>query len=86
MSSGDNKLGAIVGENCKVGVNSTLGPGVRLGPHSLVGPGVFLQKDLPPDTAAFLTASNYVCRPNKLDYSKNEKLIRPNGNAFKMCL
>jgi UDP-N-acetylglucosamine diphosphorylase/glucosamine-1-phosphate N-acetyltransferase len=80
VSSGDSKLGAIVGENCKAGVNSTLGPGVRLGPNSLVGPGVFLQKDLSPDTAAFLTAANYVCRPNKLEYSKNEKLNRPNGN------
>jgi UDP-N-acetylglucosamine diphosphorylase / glucose-1-phosphate thymidylyltransferase / UDP-N-acetylgalactosamine diphosphorylase / glucosamine-1-phosphate N-acetyltransferase / galactosamine-1-phosphate N-acetyltransferase len=66
VSSGENKLGVIVGENCKAGVNSTLGPGVKIGPRSLVGPGVFLQRDLAPDTAVFLNTENYVYRSNRL--------------------
>ncbi len=73
VSSGDNKIGAIVGENSKAGVNSTLGPGVKIGPQSIVGPGVFLQKDLAPGTAIFLKSENYVSQANRLSCSEDKK-------------
>jgi bifunctional UDP-N-acetylglucosamine pyrophosphorylase/glucosamine-1-phosphate N-acetyltransferase len=65
VSSGERKLGAIVGEKSKMGVNSILAPGVKLGPNSIVGPGVALQHDLPPKMAIFLRKEDSVIRPNK---------------------
>jgi bifunctional UDP-N-acetylglucosamine pyrophosphorylase/glucosamine-1-phosphate N-acetyltransferase len=50
VSSGTDKLGVIMGPNCKTGCNATLMPGVKVGPHSTVGPGVILGDDLHPDS------------------------------------
>ncbi len=41
------KLGAIVGKNTKIGVNSTLYPGVKVGSNCLVFPGEVVRKDVP---------------------------------------
>jgi len=48
------KLGAIVGENSCIGVNSVLMPGVKVGPNSIVGPNMIVYQDVEPDTAIFL--------------------------------
>ena len=49
IDSGLNKLGAIIGDNCRTGVNVSVMPGVRIGPNSIVGPHVYLTEDLEPD-------------------------------------
>jgi UDP-N-acetylglucosamine diphosphorylase/glucosamine-1-phosphate N-acetyltransferase len=41
-----DKLGAIVGRGCRIGVNASLMPGVRVGPDSFVGPQVCLREDV----------------------------------------
>ncbi|TEU16899.1 MAG: hypothetical protein E3I25_04045, partial [Dehalococcoidia bacterium] len=38
IDTGYDKLGAIVGRGCRIGVNASLMPGVRVGPDSFVGP------------------------------------------------
>ncbi|RPJ62979.1 MAG: hypothetical protein EHM12_03405 [Dehalococcoidia bacterium] len=43
-------FGAIIGDNCKTGINSGILPGRRIGPNSIVGSHVCLEEDLPPDT------------------------------------
>jgi bifunctional UDP-N-acetylglucosamine pyrophosphorylase/glucosamine-1-phosphate N-acetyltransferase len=48
IDSGTNKLGAIIGDNCKTGINVCLEPGVKIGPQSMVGPNVDIQEDLAP--------------------------------------
>jgi NDP-sugar pyrophosphorylase family protein len=52
---GDNTLtterdhfGAIIGDNCKMGINSGILPGRRMGPNSIVGSNVCLDNDLEP--------------------------------------
>ena len=40
------KLGAIIGQGTRVGVNTSLMPGISLGHHSVVGPGLVLKQDL----------------------------------------
>ena len=54
VDTGLDKLGAIVGDNCRTGINSSLMPGVRVGPNSIVGPQVCLTSDLAPDSMAVL--------------------------------
>jgi UDP-N-acetylglucosamine diphosphorylase/glucosamine-1-phosphate N-acetyltransferase len=73
LDSGTNKLGAIIGDNCKTGINSCLEPGVKIGPQSLVGPNVDLQEDLEPQKIILLNKNNYTKRHNKISISKVSK-------------
>jgi len=73
VNSGTDKLGAIVGDNCKTGINACLSPGVRIGPHSIVGPGVCLQNDLEPGKIIFVDKKSYVVTENKITVSSEKK-------------
>ncbi|MDI6690371.1 MAG: sugar phosphate nucleotidyltransferase [Candidatus Bathyarchaeota archaeon] len=66
VDSGTNKLGVIMGDFCKVGINASLLPGVKIGPNSIVGAGVCLQEDLEPNKMIFLDKKCYVKKENKL--------------------
>jgi len=54
VDSGRRKLGAILGDNVKTGVNSVLMPGVKVGANSWVGPNFMVERDLPANTIALL--------------------------------
>ena len=73
MDSGTNKLGAIIGNNCKTGINSCLEPGVKIGPQSMVGPNVDLQSDLEPKTIIIVNKNSYVKRKNRITVSTESK-------------
>ncbi|NWF77540.1 MAG: NTP transferase domain-containing protein [Chloroflexi bacterium] len=77
VDSGYDKLGAIVGRGCRIGVNASLMPGVRVGPDSFVGPQVCLRDDLEANKMA-LFAPQYHVDDNKtrLDKGKRRKLLR----------
>ncbi|MDH5769803.1 MAG: sugar phosphate nucleotidyltransferase [Candidatus Bathyarchaeota archaeon] len=78
IDSGREKLGVIMAEDCKTGVNSCLSPGVRVGPHSIVGPGVCLYSDLEPNKIILIDKKSYVKRENKIAASltKRRELMR----------
>jgi bifunctional UDP-N-acetylglucosamine pyrophosphorylase/glucosamine-1-phosphate N-acetyltransferase len=73
VDSGRKKLGAIVGDNCRTGVNACLAPGVRIGPYSIVGAGVSLQTDLEPGKIVFQKNESLVTRENELTVSLDER-------------
>ncbi|MBI2547692.1 MAG: NTP transferase domain-containing protein [Candidatus Aenigmarchaeota archaeon] len=73
IDSGRNKLGVIMADNCKVGVNATLSPGVKLGPNSIVGPNVYLKSDLEPNKIILINKESYTIRENKVDMSSSKK-------------
>jgi UDP-N-acetylglucosamine diphosphorylase/glucosamine-1-phosphate N-acetyltransferase len=54
VDSGRKKLGAILGDNVKTGINALLMPGVKVGNDSWVGPGFMVERDLAPNTMALL--------------------------------
>lgn len=54
MDSGRRKLGAIMGDNVKTGINALLMPGVKVGNGSWVGPNVMIHRDLPPKRVVLL--------------------------------
>jgi bifunctional UDP-N-acetylglucosamine pyrophosphorylase/glucosamine-1-phosphate N-acetyltransferase len=54
VDSGRKKLGAILGDNVKTGINALLMPGVKVGANSWVGPNFMVKKDLPANTKALL--------------------------------
>ncbi|MCK4439804.1 hypothetical protein KAU85_02355, partial [Candidatus Bathyarchaeota archaeon] len=77
VDSGRDKLGIIVGDNCKTGINASLSPGIKVGPYSVVGPGVYLQSDLEPGRIIFLDKRSYVVKENKITipFEKRQKLM-----------
>ncbi len=46
MSSGRRKLGAILGDEVRTGINVSIFPGVKIGPGSWLGPGAVVEKDV----------------------------------------
>lgn len=62
VDTGSSKLGALIGERSKVGVNTTLFPGVKIGQGSIIAPGGVISQDIPDNTFVI----NGVVKPNKL--------------------
>jgi UDP-N-acetylglucosamine diphosphorylase/glucosamine-1-phosphate N-acetyltransferase len=54
VDSGRKKLGAVLGDNVKTGINSLFMPGVKVGNDSWVGPNVMVQRDLPSKSIVLL--------------------------------
>jgi UDP-N-acetylglucosamine diphosphorylase/glucosamine-1-phosphate N-acetyltransferase len=77
INTGYDKLGAIVGQGCRIGVNASLMPGVRVGANSFVEPQVCLRQDLGANKMALLEP-RYQVQDNetKLDEGKRRELLR----------
>lgn len=45
-NTGRRKLGSVIGDNVKTGINTSFSPGVTVGFNSFIGPGILLQKDV----------------------------------------
>ncbi|MGA2309093.1 MAG: bifunctional sugar-1-phosphate nucleotidylyltransferase/acetyltransferase [Candidatus Bathyarchaeia archaeon] len=54
VDSGRKKLGAVLGDDVKTGINALLMPGVKVGNDSWIGPNLMVQRDLPPKSKLFL--------------------------------
>jgi UDP-N-acetylglucosamine diphosphorylase/glucosamine-1-phosphate N-acetyltransferase len=70
-----DKLGAIIGDNCKTGVNASVMPGIKIGPNSIVGSHACLTKDLGAEKL-IESEPHYRTLPNtiKLDEAKGKEL------------
>ncbi len=54
VDSGRTKLGAVLGDKVKAGINTLFMPGVKVGSNSWVGAGVVVYRDLPEDSLVLL--------------------------------
>jgi len=54
IDSERRKIGAIIGDNVKVGINASIMPGVKIGSNCMVGPSIILYKDLEKGKCIFL--------------------------------
>jgi len=45
-NTGRRKLGSVIGDNVKTGINTSFSPGVTIGFNSFIGPGILLQNDV----------------------------------------
>lgn len=76
VDTGYDKLGAIVGQGCRIGVNASLMPGVRVGPNSFVGPQVCLRQDLEANKVILLDSHYHVMdNETRLDEVKRRDLL-----------
>lgn len=64
IDSGRRKLGAIIGDSVKTGINSSLSPGVKVGYNSTIGSGVLIYDDVPSDTRV-LVKQNHIIQDKK---------------------
>ena len=65
IDSGRRKLGAIIGDSVKTGINSSFSPGVKVGHNSTIGSGVLLYEDLPSDTRVMEKQTHIVQKKKK---------------------
>lgn len=65
IDSGRRKLGAIIGDSVKTGINSSFSPGVKVGHNSTIGSGVLLYEDLPSDTRVFEKQTHIIQKKKK---------------------
>ncbi|MEM2105941.1 MAG: sugar phosphate nucleotidyltransferase [Candidatus Bathyarchaeia archaeon] len=54
VDTGRRKLGAILGDNVKTGINALFMPGVKVGVNTWVGPNVVVSRDLPSNTVVLV--------------------------------
>jgi NDP-sugar pyrophosphorylase family protein len=77
VDTGYDKLGAIVGRGCRIGVNASLMPGVRVGPDAFVGPQLCLRQDLGVNKMVLLEPQYQVQNnETRLDKGKRRELLR----------
>jgi bifunctional UDP-N-acetylglucosamine pyrophosphorylase/glucosamine-1-phosphate N-acetyltransferase len=50
ISGGRGKLGTVIADNVKTGINCKVNVGVKIGPNSAIKPGAVVYKDVPPNT------------------------------------
>lgn len=65
IDSGRRKLGAIIGDSVKTGINSSFSPGVKIGHNSTIGSGVLLYEDLPSDTRVLEKQTHIIQKKKK---------------------
>jgi bifunctional UDP-N-acetylglucosamine pyrophosphorylase/glucosamine-1-phosphate N-acetyltransferase len=64
ISTGKNKLGAIIGKNVRIGVNVSTMPGIKIGKNSFIGAGCTIDHDIPDDSFVHVK-SELVIRANQ---------------------
>ena len=52
--TGRRKLGAVLGDEVKTGINALFMPGIKVGNDSWIGPNVIVNRDVPPKTIVLL--------------------------------
>lgn len=72
IDTGRDKLGAIIGDDCKTGINASVMPGVKIGPNSIVGSHVCLATDLGPEKMV-LSEPRYRTLPNPVEQGEAKR-------------
>lgn len=65
VPTGKSKLGSMIGNNVRIGVNSSIMPGIKIGCGSFIGAGVVLDKDLQENKICFNQKSNFIIKDKK---------------------
>jgi bifunctional UDP-N-acetylglucosamine pyrophosphorylase/glucosamine-1-phosphate N-acetyltransferase len=73
VSTGLDKFGCIMGENCKTGINASIMPGMKIGPNAIVGSHAMVFQNLEPNTM-LLVNQQQTKKENKLQFFKEKKL------------
>lgn len=64
IPTGRRKLGAMIGENCRVGMHVSISPGIKIGGGSFVGGAVNVARDVPEGSFVSMNEGGMVIRKN----------------------
>jgi len=78
INTNRNKLGAIIGRDVRIGVNTSIMPGVKIGKHSFICAGMIVDKDVPDDS--------FCVAESKYSLKHNTHTESPSRDAFKKRL
>ena len=84
IDSGRRKLGAIIGDSVKTGINSSFSPGVKVGHNSTIGSGVLLYEDLPSDTRV-LEKQTHIIQKKKKKNKLNGDIMENKKDSVVIC-
>lgn len=73
IDTGYDKLGAILGNGCRVGINANIMPGVRIGSHCFIGPHVCITRDLAENKKALSMSPQYQILDNDINLEQNKR-------------
>jgi len=73
IHTGRTKLGAMIGDNVRIGVNASIMPGVKIGEGSFVGAGVVLGEDLNDGMYCRLSSTVVISQNSKKASSSREQ-------------
>jgi len=73
IDTGYDKLGSILGNGCRVGINANLMPGVRIGSHCFIGPHVCITRDLAENKKALSVSPQYQILDNDINLEQNKR-------------
>ena len=65
VDTGRRKLGVILGDNVKTGINSLFMPGVKVGENTWVGANIVVEQDLPSDSVVLIRQTTMVKEKKK---------------------
>ncbi|MEI8230840.1 MAG: DapH/DapD/GlmU-related protein, partial [Candidatus Peregrinibacteria bacterium] len=71
--TGLTKFGTAIGDNCRLGIHTTIYPGVKVGTGSFVASGVLLSEDVPDRSFASMKEGKLAIRPNRTEVPMPEK-------------
>jgi bifunctional UDP-N-acetylglucosamine pyrophosphorylase/glucosamine-1-phosphate N-acetyltransferase len=80
VNTGLVKFGAIIGDNCKTGINAGIMPGVKVGPDSIIGPHVCMIQDLEADSMVVAEAPQNVIK--KRMHREKKHSSKPTGGEL----
>lgn len=72
IATGHDKLGAIIGTGCRIGINTSIMPGITIGANSFIGAHVYLTHNLEANKMA-LSKSEYAVMPNLWSTSEDKR-------------
>lgn len=75
VSTQRNKLGAMIGSNVRIGVNTSIMPGMKIGSGSFISAGITISQDIP--------EQSFVRSQTSVTIQPNEKQIEGNREQFK---
>jgi UDP-N-acetylglucosamine diphosphorylase / glucose-1-phosphate thymidylyltransferase / UDP-N-acetylgalactosamine diphosphorylase / glucosamine-1-phosphate N-acetyltransferase / galactosamine-1-phosphate N-acetyltransferase len=73
IDTGHDKLGSMIGQGSRIGINTSIMPGIKIGHHAVVGPHVCLTDHLEAEKMA-LPETQYFIQDNTTRLSRNKRL------------
>ncbi len=76
IDTGRNKLGAMIGDNVRIGVNVSTMPGIKIGRDSFIAAGIVVTQDIPQGSFVRPLSVGFVIKPNTKTASTSREGFR----------